>query len=205
MLDPAFDWVKFKKLANDIQRIPSTVDDLKKSELEGLLYYVEHHRREHIVKANDLAMENNCSIDSFLFDPTFEALELTVKNELARREAPELTQSTDNNTPEFCGLFKGLPEQNKAQLFAQELGLVNQSGKWALGERGAKWKIPIFWNLVNDYGLTHWRDDRVEPCQIIAKNWGTTVSKSACYDTTGKGKAAFTEKAKDVLKRLLAD
>lgn len=199
------DWVKYKRLADEIILRPFTVKILTDDDLKALLYLVEYERQDHKRESALLAKANNWSPDSFPFNPILEAVELTVKNELARRSAPELTQSADNNTPEFCGLFKGLPEQNKAQLFALELGLVNQSGKWALGERGAKWKIPIFWKLVNDYGLTHWRDDRVEPCQIIAQNWGTTVSRSAIYDTTGKVKAAFSDKAKDVLKRLLAD
>ncbi len=157
MLDPAFDWVKFKRLANDIQRIPSTVEDLKKSELEGLLYYVEHHRREHIVKANDLAVANNCSMDRFLFDPILEALELTVKKELARRDAPAI-QKRGRKKGEVRQLNEYFKDAGSFELWLQacfSAGGICKDGQSYKGidEGGKLKKVAAMWEAAKDQGL----------------------------------------------------
>jgi hypothetical protein len=157
MLDPAFDWAKFKKLANDIQRIPSTVEDLKKSELEGLLYYVAQHRREHIVKANDLAIANNWSLDSFLFDPILEALELTVKTELARRDTPAIQKRgrKKGEVRQLKGYFKDAESFDLWLQACFNAGGICKDGQSYKGitEGGKLGKVVAMWEAAKDQGL----------------------------------------------------
>lgn len=110
---------------------------------------------------------------------------------------PRLERGEPSN---FEDLFTSSKAMERALYVALKVGLVDANGCWLLGERSKKGLVQ-FWKAISDhrYGLTHLFNEPVLPCQVIAKRFGTTISKTAVYNHLDDKTGSYLQKCLNVL------